>query len=274
MKIFKDLYRDLRDKKLLPVVAILIAAIVAVPLLLGGGDPEPVAPTADSSAVGAGADDAPEARAVVVQQPPSIREFDKRLDSFQRKNPFKQQLTGPTKKQQQAQNGTLEDTSADGGGGGGGAESADGTGGGNSGGGGDSGGNGGTETEEFLITYQIDVKVGVAGDTEKKKGVKQFSFLPGVKRPVVQFITGEGNEAFFVVSRNVGKTSGDGACAPSNKTCSFLLLKKGEEHKFVYQPDGRTYRLKLTNVKRIVTEVGSGEAAGEAKKAFDSLRGP
>ena len=45
----KDLYRDLRDRRLLPVVIALAVAIVAVPFLLGGGS-EPVPPTAPAAA--------------------------------------------------------------------------------------------------------------------------------------------------------------------------------------------------------------------------------
>ena len=40
----RDLYYDLRDRRLLPLVALVIVAIVAVPFLLGGGSKEePVA---------------------------------------------------------------------------------------------------------------------------------------------------------------------------------------------------------------------------------------
>ncbi len=46
----KDLYRDLRDRRLLPVVIALAVAIVAVPFLLGGGS-EPVPPTAPAATV-------------------------------------------------------------------------------------------------------------------------------------------------------------------------------------------------------------------------------
>ena len=42
----RDLYRDLRDRRLLPVVIALAVAIVAVPFLLGGGGSDPVSPSA------------------------------------------------------------------------------------------------------------------------------------------------------------------------------------------------------------------------------------
>ena len=39
-----DLYYDLRDRRLLPVVALVIVAIAAVPFLLGGDSEEPYVP--------------------------------------------------------------------------------------------------------------------------------------------------------------------------------------------------------------------------------------
>jgi hypothetical protein len=279
-----DLYADLRARRLLPIVGILIAALVAVPLLLGGGgEPTPATPAISGATATADLKAAEELEPVVLADVPGLRRYQKRLDSFQSRNPFKQQYqsapAGSEESDSESDSGsgdvTTNPPASPSGGGSPGAGGADGgTPGGTPGGGGDGGsGGGGKVVEEYRISWKIDVKVGVVGDTEKKKDVKQFSFLPGVKRPVVQFITGAKNEAFFVVSRNVGKTEGDGACAPNNKACSFLLLKKGEEHRFVYQPDGRTYRLKLTKVTRVKKKIDGTGASTRAEQAFEKLQG-
>jgi hypothetical protein len=45
-----DLYWDLHDRRLLPIVALLVVAIVAVPFLLGGGGSEEAKPAHSGAA--------------------------------------------------------------------------------------------------------------------------------------------------------------------------------------------------------------------------------
>lgn len=92
-----DLYYDLRDRRLLPLVALLLVAIVAAPLLLseGGGSeapesPSPVTPaTQTTSDVSGGG-----SKLTVVKVDPGIRNPRKRLSGRREKDPFTQQYTG------------------------------------------------------------------------------------------------------------------------------------------------------------------------------------
>lgn len=257
----RDLWRDLRDKRLLPVIALLLVVIVAAPIALGGGDePDAVDASAEIAAAADAVGEAPEAAPVVLSYVPGIRDHNERLQAFKSRNPFRQQLTGPTKQErkereraeqarggqgdlfEQASDQAGEATSAVAGG----AESAPGT---------APAGNGGGEAEvveeAILYTWEVDVTVGPVGDTKQRAGVRQGEFLPGDKRAVVMFVSANADkgEALFYVSRDVTATSGKGRCLPNRKACEFLLLKQGQEHRFDYEPDGRTYRLKLTDVK-------------------------
>jgi hypothetical protein len=85
-----DLYRDLRDRHLLPFVALLIVAIVAAPIVFGGkGDDEPVASTAPIAAQSGGADSA----FTVVPAESTLRSPAQRLGHRQALDPFRQAPT-------------------------------------------------------------------------------------------------------------------------------------------------------------------------------------
>lgn len=89
-----DLYWDLRDRHLLPLVGLAIVAIVAVPFLLSGGS-EPEATPGVSSL---GAPPSPESHAAsltVVQAKPGLRAPGKRLRNDHPTDPFVQRYTSP-----------------------------------------------------------------------------------------------------------------------------------------------------------------------------------
>jgi hypothetical protein len=100
-KILADLYADLRDRRLLPLVALLIVAIVAAPILLnkkGGGEEAP----ALTPAVAAGAE-ASDATFTVVPAQPGLRDYQKRLRHRTALNPFRR---SPEKKQSKTTSGS------------------------------------------------------------------------------------------------------------------------------------------------------------------------
>ena len=107
---------------------------------------------------------------------------------------------------------------------------------------------------------------------ETKDGVKQLAFVPGDTHPVLQFIRGDMDEskAMFVVSREVGDTKGEGRCAPSHDDCQFLLLHVGDTHTFKYDPNGVTYKVKLTGVHLYKDEIKPKQASA-TNDAINSL---
>jgi hypothetical protein len=272
--VLNDLYRDLRDRRLLPIVIVLAVAIVAVPLLLGGGSEAPVTTgpvsTADSPEGGADA-----LSPVVLADVPGLRDYRERLSRFNRRDPFKQQMTG--KDTAQGGKGNLEQsgstaldsvsssststttgssttsdsssTSTDSGSSSSGTSVPP-----------DSSknhGSGSGKPESKLVVTTIDVRVGKAGETKVLKGVESLEFLPGPKQPVVQFVQGDadGKHAAFVVSAAVTKSEGDGNCDPGRDDCQFLLMKKGDLQTFVYGEQQETYRLQLLAIHRELVPV-------------------
>jgi hypothetical protein len=270
----KDLYRDLRDRRLLPVVIALAVAIVAVPFLLGGGS-EPVPLTAPAATSGASGDGGDELAPVVLADVPGLRDYKQRLSRFNSRDPFKQQMTGKDTAQGGAGNleqtgdsssattdtsvssstatdtssSTSTDTSSSSSTTGGTAPASP----------GNSGGKHGGKGEDRIVETTIDVRVGRAGKTKVLKDVEALQFLPGDKRPVVQFVQGDsdGTHAAFVVSADVTETSGDGKCDPGRNDCQFLLMEKGDLQTFVYGDKQETYRLQLLAIHRTTVPVPS-----------------
>lgn len=91
--VLSDLYWDLRDRRLLPIVALLVVAIIAAPILLGGGSnssgpkPAPVVAAAGSTVKGA--------QLTVVEAQPGLRNPKKRFAHRKPTDPFQQRFTGP-----------------------------------------------------------------------------------------------------------------------------------------------------------------------------------
>ena len=250
----KSLYADLRDRRLLPVVALLLVALVAVPFVMGKDPEAGPPPPADAAAV----DPAFEADAVVLASTPELRAYRKRLSQFQARNPFNQYApkvdeeaaaeaataataTGEVPVDPGAiptDPGTITDP--------GGtvppatdptdpvdpvpAEPDDG---------------GGTT----FVTTRIDVRFGPVGETEVYKNLKFLDFLPDAKTPVVEYLQSDFDltNAVFIVSPFVLSSEGDGKCGPSPQNCQFLQLEVGKTHAFQYD-DGKRYTLTLLDV--------------------------
>lgn len=261
-----DLYHDLRDRRLLPVVAVLLVAIVAVPVALstGSGSPPPSSgASGPTSAAGGGTDEAA-VRAEVGAS--AVRDWRKRLGELKRKNPFRQpfSLSGGG-----SLDGTLPETVGEtvaiGG------ESGVAT--------GDEAATGDTGTETStptsvktatetatetvvkeqtkLVSHKIAVKVGPVGDLERRKRVGELDLLPSASIPMVVFlgVSESGKRAFFLVSSDVAGTDGDGKCLLSASDCELLLLREGESEDLDYAAGGAddgTYRLKLLDIRRVL----------------------
>jgi hypothetical protein len=276
-----DLYRDLRDKRLLLPIAALAVAIVAVPMVIGGGA-ESAAPPPAPAPLDADAGDS--VAPAVLTSDPGVRDYRKRLAKLKESNPFAQKfaLPDPEKTALESVGGT--------------SDSADSTSGGSvssasvSGGGSDatitdtvtetststSSGPSSSVTETTQTTETnsqpshdanqpkpevrfyagtIDVTVGPLGDAKRIDNVRTLDLLPSDKAPVAAFLglAKGGDGAVFSVSRDVAETDGDGSCAPKKPApCQFVTLATGDQETFKLA-DGTTFRLRLlhTHIVRV-----------------------
>jgi hypothetical protein len=291
-----DLWADLRDRGLLPIIGLLLVCLVAIPFLLGGGGEEPAAgPPAGTATASAEPLPGIETRPVVVASPAELRSYKKRLSTFSSRNPFRPDIVTPAGNGDGGADGTTDPaasttdplstpnfetpsdlpavdtpapstpttpttpTSPD-----------------------DTGTSGDTGSSDQLISIRIDVEAGKAGNAKPIDDVKALDFLPDPQHPVVQYIGGtfDLKKAAFVVSPGIESTDGDGKCAPSPDNCQFLMMEVGEQQNFVYRAE--KYVLKLVEVKEHSTPVDSSSdsagkdpsgARGAVRNSMSAVRG-
>lgn len=244
-----DIYDDLRDRHLLPIVGLLLVAIVAVPILLSesSGSVE----VAVTPSVASTSSNASSARKIVVSRStPKLRSYHKRLAHRTPSNPFKPVYTSAKPAES--------------------SESESGSGSGSSAGGTSSGSGAGegtathqetTITEHHEIkyfTYTIDVNIvpvsvkGVPSTAKPttRRHVPELTSLPTRQVPALTFLepAADGKKAVMLVNDGVEAILGDNPCISGTEKCQLLALEPGVPETIVYGSSERTYRIKLLKV--------------------------
>jgi hypothetical protein len=268
--ILRDLFNDLRDRRLLPLLALVIVAIVAVPFLLGKGGEEDAAPLQRLAPPQGHV--AKETALRVVEATPPLRDYRKRLRARVPTNPFQQKYTAPVLKGAKLQSETRT-TSGSGGsstttttgpsGGGSGTVVTEppsgsmpgGTGGGGSGGGGSIPGNDNPDLRVYTWTIRLQIShtetaddgTVQMGEPEVREHVKALTALPGAKKPVVTFmgINPTTGKALLMVSKEVIGVFGDAKCLTGTGSCELLEVEKGFPEIFEYGPNNVRYQFKV-----------------------------
>lgn len=270
--VLHDLYRDLRDRRLLPVIALLLVAIVATPFLLGGDSKKPAPIPVPVGGSGTARD---AAALTVLPAAPGLREPGKRLAGRRAKDPFAQKYTAPVLHEGSAP--APESAGAEGGSGGSGetvVESSSGSGSSapapesapvESGGGGP-GSSAPPSGELRLFTFAADIKV---SHTEvAKSGQKEMSApetreevlpttpLPGKKSPALTYLGADpktGKKALMLVSPEVESLLGDGTCVSGTSTCQLLALDPGTPEVVEYGPNGVRYKVEVVRIYPVIS---------------------
>lgn len=267
-----DLYFDLRERRLLPLIALVILAIVTVPFLLGS-DPESVVPSPVMGDVAG--DDAATTSFTVVEAKPGLRAPGKRLDARTPTNPFKQRYTSLPKEAQLESTSTSSSTP---GGGSGevivGEEEVveetvtppE-----------DDGGTGPTPRLELVIDVQITRTEKTAdggektGELEVRRNVPVLAQLPGKKTPVVTAMGAnlQKERLIFLVSHEVEAVVGEFSCITrSGEICELLEVAPGMLLEYIYEPSGARYAIKVTDARVI-----RARKRGEARSSRAALGG-
>jgi hypothetical protein len=258
-KFFGDVVYDLRSRGLLPVVILVAVAMVAAPVLIsrGGGSSsssslQPTAATAKTP---------PEIeRAVVSYAPPGVRDYKKRLNDMTAKDPFHQKFAPSAAAQSSLQStvpvasgsaapATTSSSAVTSSPSPTGSSSGSGTSSGTS--------SGTTKTHRYYFYSVADLSVGdVTQPLTRHKKIKAFTPLPNQVAPVMIYLGSsvDGKRAYFSLSKSVTQTTGPGSCAPSPTDCSLLVLRPGQAEDMVNSADGKTYRVKINKINRVVTK--------------------
>jgi hypothetical protein len=285
---FRSTLDDLVEKRLWPVAAALVVALIAIPVLLANPADkrsEP-APAAAAPAVG-GNGPLAAFQPVVNTQGKKSSEIRKDLEGFQSKDPFKPQNLGGGGGS--AGGGSVQ---VEGGGdatattgstpGSGSADVSDapplGTSGGGSGDGSIPGGTA-TEPQTFYYTYAADVRFGKEGNLDRKT-LQQFRSLPSSEDPVLVFmgVKEDGETAIFLQS-SAATSTGEGNCEPDD-TCTFLYMKKGDEQRIEAVGENDeiiTYKLVLLDIDVKRTDgpekAESSSRSNRSKRSVEGAKG-
>ncbi len=271
--IFADLYYDLRDRRLLPLVGLVLVAIVATPFLLSQGDEEEeviAVPPAIQALKESGGQRT--SSLTVVEAKPGLRDYRRRLDHRTPLDPFRSfgkpnlkgaQLgngsegagegasgssapvtststtTKKTTKTKQETTTTTHTTKPNGQ-----DKGAEGKQGGST--------EGGAQT-----TYTIDVQItsasesGVSTQPLERSNVRPLTALPDESTPVVTYLGpgSGGKKALFSVSKEVTGVYGEATCVSGEQTCELVELEPDFPVTFVYGPNRARYRIKLLKIE-------------------------
>jgi hypothetical protein len=275
-----DLYWDLRDRRLLPLVGLAIVAIVAVPFLLGGSkdEPPPAAPI-----VSAPSPEPASSRLTVVEAKPGLRDPGKRLRDASPTDPFVQRYNGPVLKGTQLGGGkgdggaskssttstststttvTTKKTS-----GSGTTEVTTKTTGGESGSPESSSPGSGSEASPHLTLYSfaVDVKIIRTATTadggkdrsepEVRQRVVPPAALPSEKEQVVTYmgISPKTRAPMLLISDAVTAVFGEAKCLSGASTCQLIEVEPGMPMTFVYGPDSVRFKITVLKVEPVVT---------------------
>jgi hypothetical protein len=276
--LLSEIWADLRDKRLWPVAVLLVAGLVAVPILLRKAPdeippPKPVAAAQPSRA--------PEPKELAglssVKLEDAGGEGGSSLDTFDPSDPFRPpravvKASEEQSAEQPSQSGevTLGQEVVEGGGA---VDSGPGAGGGG-GSGADPGGDAtggedhdqGTTTATTEYAYVIDVTFTNNGRTRRVKGMERLDMLPNPASPLLLFLgvsTDAGNAVFLVDSTL--EPAGEGRCEPSAAECAFLHLGAGSEHMFTNE-DGDAYRLRIDQIRKVKVDKGASASAARARR--------
>lgn len=250
-----DLFRDLRDRRLLPLVAVLAVGIVAAPLALSkaGSDPDPAGLTASIPPPGGSA----ESQLEVVSNESGLRDYRRRLGDDP-EDPFRQLFTSP-----------LLDGSELGVGGSGPTTEIGGEG---------SGSPAGPTTpveplppegtdvppvedgdsepplppeEEEEPAYLVTLRAGPP-DQMKLQELSEPTILPAEENPLLVFngLGDKDRDAIFRVTSEVSAVYGEAECLKGTERCERLAVEEGSTISVVYGDDDWVYRLTVVGIER------------------------
>ncbi|HET7177227.1 MAG TPA: hypothetical protein VFI63_00920 [Solirubrobacterales bacterium] len=264
-----DLWWDLWDRRLLPLVALIVVATVAVPFLMGNAKEVPQSSLAAIAAAGAAptAASGGSSHLAVVEARPGLRDYRKRLNRNRPTDPFMQRFTAPVVKTQvksSTTSSTSSTSSTSGGGGGSTTTTSSGPVSSSPSSGGEPTSGAPSRVKRHLIffTFAIDAEVtrttkeaeeaGKKPETWVRNRVMPLKPVPGKDRPVVTYMGVSKGKVLLLVSTNVKSESGEGKCVSGEEACQLLEVEPGFPETFVYGPGEVSYTIKVLKVKLVI----------------------
>jgi hypothetical protein len=267
-QILTDLYRDLRDRRLLPLVLVLVVGMAVVPIALSSSSKTPPASAPLPAAPAAAKSNAPAEQIAIAD--PGLRDYQSRLKGDTAKDPFVQEFTTPLTSTAGTSSPTASSAGSSAGVPSAGATSpppttttTPPTGGSPS----------QPQTQSKFFFYRVKVRAGQVGqELNLHDSVGSLTSLPSKKVPAVAFLGVTTNGSFkpqtavFLVSSAVSSLDGEGSCTFAGTSCQLLSLKPGQHEDLVWI-DGLVYRIDLVKFDIVVRNnppavAGQGSSGG------------
>jgi hypothetical protein len=276
MKIFLlDLWHDLKEKRLWPVAVVLLAGLVAVPVLLAKPADKSPAPAPVANDAGPKPD--------VLKQLAKVKLGEDEvgdgstLGAFNPSNPFNPPkgaikkdpsaaaAAGPSSGAAASQTPAGDDGSTVTPGGGTTGDVPGGL-----PGGGDTGG-GTPTTTTTAYKYVVDLTFTANGHKRRIRGMEKLDMLPNQSSPLLIFmgVTPKGSNAVFLVDSTL-EAAGEGSCKPSASECAFAYIGAGSEYIFT-EEDGDSYTVRIDEIRKVRVTAGSSAAKARGAKAHASV---
>jgi hypothetical protein len=295
----QDLYYDLKDRHLLPLVALLIVAMVAAPIYFKDSGGSEGGSAATPGAAATGSSTAAGETLVVARSEPGLRDYRRRLRRYRALDPFagggaeevglegtEASGAGPSAAAAAAPEASAEGTVTSGEtispvevpaevpsfpeSSAGPTESST--------------PRTVTKTETRYATDTIDVRIVAVrqGSADAKKKAKpkaevrrnlpELTMLPARKTPAATYmgLTNDGKKALFVVSSDVVSVFGEAKCVIGSQTCQLLALEPDLPETFVYGPQERTYRIELLKIDHSFAAKPRRASLGATKRGHGS----
>ena len=269
-----DLYYDLRDRHLLPLLAVLAMAIIAVPIALSQTSGSSGSRAAKESLLAApSVATSRSGQLVVAKAAPGLHPYRRRLGYLHAKDPFKQQYA-----KAESTSSAISSTTSGASESGSSSTSASSP---------EAGstpvtsashqaGESTTTSHPTYFSYAIDVRVisgtpqtGAASPSKSKplmrRNLPELTALPSRKEPAAIFmgVTQDGKKALLTLSSDIDSAFGEGRCLLGAQTCQLMALEPGLPETFVYGRQNRTFKIELLKVHLVASKLHS--AAGTSK---------
>jgi hypothetical protein len=264
-----DVWAELRDRRLWPVAAVLLIALVAVPVVLV--KPAEEAPSQAATPTPAAGSGEPLAKQSVVKafEAKPLVAISK-LDQFTAKDPFKpieqlkpltaSNVVAVTDNGSGATSGGASTPS-------GGSTPSDGNPTSTPGTGGGQGGTTPKPTTPKKYTYVVDLTFRAGKDSQRYHSFNRLGMLPSQASPLLVYlgVDGTASQAAFLVDSTL-QASGEGECRPSATSCGVVYLRPGEKETFD-DGQGHSYELVLDQIRKVLVVTKTARAkAGSAHK--------
>jgi len=287
-----DLYYDLKERHLLPLVAVLAIAVVVVPIALSSstGDSGEDTPVATPSVAGSEA-----STLTVAESAPGLREYSRRLKDARALDPFRASSEAaaaseaapvaetptavsetptapevtespsytPVETPIESMPPVTYPTGPEG------------------------SGTTVTETETKYASLTVDLRIVTVphGDkarasakpsTEIRRELPELTMLPSREAPAAVFMgtSSDGKKALLLVSSDVQSIFGDGQCIVGSETCQLLALEAGVPETFVYGKQAKTYRIEILKISKNLSSKPRKAPLGKPKKKGAATEAP